>query len=82
MKKPRIAVENLAIELTRKCNLKCNHCMRGNAENKEISDKILDRIFEGKGGIRKLTRDKFTRGDLITDGTIMALTRVMNGEIW
>ena len=44
--------------------------------------KVLDRIFEGKGGIRKLTRDKFTRGDLITDGTIMALTRVMNGEIW
>ena len=46
MKKPRIAVENLAIELTRKCNLKCNHCMRGNAENKEMSNETLDRIFE------------------------------------
>ena len=44
--------------------------------------KVLDRIFDGKGGVRKLTRDQFTREDLIEDGTIMALTRVLNGEVW
>ena len=45
-KNPVIAIENLAIELTRKCNLRCGHCMRGESEAKEISDQTLDRIFE------------------------------------
>lgn len=44
--------------------------------------KVLDRIFEGKGGIRMLTHDQFTRKSLIKDGTIMALTRVLNGDVW
>jgi len=44
--------------------------------------KVLDRIFEGKGGIRVLTQDQFTRKNLIKDGTIMALTRVLNGDVW
>lgn len=43
---PIIAIENLAIELTRKCNLQCGHCLRGSCENKEISDDTLNRIFE------------------------------------
>jgi len=46
MNNPKVAVENLAIELTRRCNLKCAHCMLGGCENKEISDETLDRIFE------------------------------------
>ena len=37
-KNPVIAIENLAIELTRKCNLQCGHCMLGESEAKEISD--------------------------------------------
>ena len=41
-----IAVENLALELTRKCNLHCGHCLRGQCEDKEMSDETLDRIFE------------------------------------
>ena len=44
--------------------------------------KVLDRIFDGKGGVRILTRFEVTRKDLIRDGTIMALARVINGEIW
>lgn len=46
MKHPRVAIENLALELTRKCNLQCGHCMRGSAENKEMSNDTIDRIFE------------------------------------
>ena len=49
--------------------------------NTSIS-KVLDRIFDGKGGIRMLTKSELTRKDLVREGTIMALTRVINGEVW
>ena len=44
--------------------------------------KILDKIFEGKGGVSVLTKGLYNRQKLIEDGTIMALTRLINGEIW
>ncbi len=43
---------------------------------------MFDEVFNGEGGIRKLTHGFFTRESLIKDGTIMALTRMINGEIW
>lgn len=43
---------------------------------------VLDDVFEGRGGIRELTRGYCRRGDLIKDATIMALTRVLNGSKW
>jgi len=43
---------------------------------------VLDRILEGKGGIRVLSKNQFTRENLIHDGVIMALTKVLNGEKW
>lgn len=44
--------------------------------------KVLDKIFDGKGGLRVLTKGLYNRQKLIEDGTIMALTRIINGEIW
>lgn len=32
---------NYVIETTRKCNLKCEHCLRGSAQRKNISNEIL-----------------------------------------
>lgn len=32
---------SLAIEITRKCNMCCVHCLRGDAENKTISRKVI-----------------------------------------
>ena len=43
---------------------------------------VLDRIYEGSGGIRVLSKGQFTRDKLIEDGTIMALTKILNGDIW
>lgn len=43
---------------------------------------VLDRIFGRKGGIKMLTYGRFTRKSLIKDATIMALTRVLNGDVW
>ena len=43
---------------------------------------VLDRLFEGKGGIRVLSKGAVTRKQLVEDATIMALTRLLNGEVW
>lgn len=36
----------LVIELTRRCNMSCKHCGRGEAQNITITKEIIDRIFE------------------------------------
>ena len=46
-----IIVQNLALELTRKCNLNCEHCARGCAENKEMADETIERVFEEIDGM-------------------------------
>lgn len=41
---------------------------------------VMDRIFNGEGGIRKLTNNLFTREKLIHDATVMALTGMINNQ--
>ncbi len=41
-----LASNEMEIILTQKCNLSCEHCMRGNSTNKEISAEVLDAIFD------------------------------------
>ena len=38
--------EELVIEITRVCNRKCVHCMRGTAQKSTITKDIIDRIFQ------------------------------------
>jgi len=44
---------DIMLEVTRKCNLRCEHCVRGPAQNKSISDRVLNEI--GKLDIGTLT---------------------------
>ena len=37
----KINISNLVLELTRKCNMNCCHCLRGNAQNKSMSHDII-----------------------------------------
>jgi organic radical activating enzyme len=39
-------IQNLTIELTRRCNLSCNHCLRGTAQNCDIDKKYIDATFK------------------------------------
>lgn len=43
-----IYVNYLAIEVTRRCNMKCNHCLRGDAQNLDISTAVLSGIAKHK----------------------------------
>lgn len=38
----------LIVELTRKCNAACLHCMRGNAENKDMSLETIEKILKNE----------------------------------
>ena len=44
----KLYIENLILEVTRKCNMSCAHCMRGNAEELDLSfstiQPLLDRL--------------------------------------
>lgn len=39
-----IYVDNLVVEVTRRCNMGCAHCLRGEAENIDISEAILETV--------------------------------------
>ena len=38
--------DELMIEITRKCNMKCAYCLRGDAQNVTMSKEVIDKIFE------------------------------------
>lgn len=48
-------IENLMLEVTRKCNLKCEHCLRGNAQNKSMTPDIISSLFAHVDSIGTLT---------------------------
>jgi len=48
-------IDNLIIEFSRKCNLKCEHCLRGNAQNKGIKAKVYTNFLKQLDGINNLT---------------------------
>ena len=39
-------LKHLLLEATRKCNMACPHCMRGDAEELSMDYAVIDRIFE------------------------------------
>lgn len=65
MKKMRIyAANSVFIEVTRRCNMCCAHCLRGDAESIDIQEKYIDAFldsFEKGAYISSLT---FTGGEI------------------
>lgn len=41
----KYSFKNLCIEITRKCNYKCQHCIQGDAQDKTITPEIIDAMF-------------------------------------
>lgn len=58
--KYKIIYDYVAIETTRNCNMKCKHCMRGNAQDKTISNKTIMQILDTAKEIGTIT---FTGGE-------------------
>lgn len=53
----KVYFNNLTIELTRRCNMACAHCMRGDAENVDISNEAIDCLLGHIAGIDMLAID-------------------------
>lgn len=42
----KLNYDQINIEVTRRCNLTCRHCVRGEAQNIDISEEIIDKLFD------------------------------------
>jgi len=45
----------LVIEVTRRCNMECPHCLRGNAQNLDIDTAYIDRLLDDVSNISSIT---------------------------
>lgn len=52
--------DSLAIEVTRRCNMHCAHCLRGNAKNVDIKNEYIEKMLSNVEHIGNLT---FTGGE-------------------
>jgi hypothetical protein len=56
----RVNLMNLCIEITRRCNLECVHCLRGPAEDVTISKSTIDTLLDK---VRQITFLTITGGE-------------------
>lgn len=54
-KQVNYALKNVVFELTRRCNLSCGHCLKGDAQNVDMSDEVMDAFFGKVGAICHLS---------------------------
>lgn len=55
---------DVAIEVTRRCNMKCAHCLRGDAQNMDITHEIIDKFLDGFGPGACIGSLLFTGGEI------------------
>lgn len=60
MESKKVKLETLAIELTKRCNLDCAHCLKGESQKVDISQKTIDDIFSQIDAVGRLF---FTGGE-------------------
>lgn len=54
------SISNLVVEVTRRCNMKCMHCLRGGVQNKNIDLRYIDTLLNQVENINGVT---FTGGE-------------------
>lgn len=89
----KLKYKEFAFEVTRRCNMKCPHCMRGQAENHTISKEVVDKALDNVAIIGRLLLtggEPFLEPEMIEyifDGIIkrkiplMSVNIVTNGTI-
>lgn len=56
----KLNVSNLVLEVTRRCNMSCAHCMRGDAQCKDMTPEVVDKTLQNIEQIGNIT---FTGGE-------------------
>ena len=49
--KSKVIFKSFCFEITRKCNMKCLHCMRGEAQDLTISKQVIDECLDNIAGM-------------------------------
>lgn len=55
---------NVVIEITRRCNMCCAHCLRGDAENVDIQEKYIDAFLDSFSNGGYIGTIIFTGGEI------------------
>lgn len=66
----KIIYDDLQIENTRRCDAKCKHCCRGDAEDLDLTEEIIDAFFE-KNDIQTIGRLMFSGGEPSLNGKLI-----------
>ena len=56
----KLHAENVSIEITRRCNMTCAHCMRGDAEDTDIDHRHIRNLLQH---LRRIRRFNITGGE-------------------
>ena len=51
----KIGVRSLILEVTRRCNMCCDHCLRGDAQDLDMQKETVDALLEQVGSIGGVT---------------------------
>lgn len=90
----KVTFNSLVIEVTHRCNLHCAHCLRGDAENTDISTDAIDALLDQTEAIYSLTLSggepclNIDALEYIADGIekrgieLFNLTMITNGTIF
>ena len=81
MEYQKVNLKNMTFEITRKCNLNCTHCMRGDAQNISLSKEIIDDTIPQINAILSLS---FTGGEpmLVPEIIEYLADCIMNNNIY
>lgn len=76
----RYKFHQLALEITRRCNKKCLHCMRGDAQNVTMTHKMIDKIIDDVADVTTLALHS---GEVLLEiDTIDYLVQKINNSHW
>ena len=51
----KVSLRHIYMEIGRKCNLKCRHCCKGESEDKEMSNEVMDALLDNVHFIDEIT---------------------------
>ena len=76
----KLNYDGIEIEVTRRCNLACSHCVRGEAQNIDISEEIIDKLFDQINNCKSIS---LTGGEplLVPDKIIYIINKIINKRI-
>lgn len=67
-------INDLIIEVTRRCNMKCDHCLRGDTQNKSMKDEYMYNLL---GQVEYISSVTFTGGEPTLPSGIKTIERFM-----